>query len=116
MTKKTDDGFIKGLKINYSVFYKYDNFFNMLISRKLFNFGENEHNDIKNEKIVGKEHLSLGSEFIYLFDKNEFITSATGKLMVTNNDVRFHKNLLFKKCGDLFNSLNLAIKFNVIKK
>jgi len=121
LTEKAADGSISGFKINYSAFYKVENISNKIPSQLLDNImaklvlgDHNKKEEKKDESKVAKNHYSLGGEFIYLFGKNPYLTSATGKVMITNNAVRFHKNFLFKKCGDLFNSMNLAVKFNVI--
>lgn len=112
-TKKDIDGNVSGLKINYSLFYKYDNFFQKIESLNLFGHSHHGHDTTKKPH-EGKSHLSLGSEYIYLLKKNPYLTSITGKVLVSENAIRFHKNYSFKKWGDYFNSLNLAMKFNVI--
>lgn len=110
-TKKASDGTVHGLKFNYSLLYKHDDFFEKLSQKGYFLAEYLAHK--KTKEVEGKQHLALGAEYTYLFDKNPYINSVTGKVMVTKSAVRFHKNYAFKKCGDLFNSVNLAVKFNV---
>ena len=113
LTKRDVDGTIYGLKINYSLFYKYENFLNKLKSCNYLRGWTCAGPTDKDSHVEGKEHLSLGSEYIYLFNKNDYITSCTAKVMVSDSAVRLHKNYAFKRCGDYFNSLNLAVKLSV---
>lgn len=115
-TKRNPDGTIYGLRANYSVFYKYEDFISLLKKEKVIS--DNTPKTAQGAKpettaSVGKESLSLGSELIYLFDKNDYLYSCTAKILVTDSALRFHKSLLFKKWGDYFNYLNVAFKFNV---
>jgi hypothetical protein len=113
-TKRSPDGTIYGLRANYSLFYKYEDFITWLKKEKIISKGDN-HPGAQNvsSPLAGKECLSLGSEFIYLFDKNDYLYSCTAKVLVTDTAIRIHKNLLFKKWGDYYNYLNVAFKFNV---
>jgi len=130
-TKRDIDGTIYGLKINYSLFYKYDDFVNLLKSENLIKKQEHHQQKInldnikdkdnittpiKATPITSKENLTLGSEFIYLFYKNDYLYSCTGKMMLSDAAIRFHKNILFKNWGDYFKYLDLAFKFNVRMK
>lgn len=113
LTNRDLDGTVYGLKINYSLFYKYENFLNKLKSCNYLRGCVSEAPTEKGSHVEGKEHLSLGSEYIYLFNKNDYINSCTAKVMVSDSSVRLHKNYAFKRFGDYFNSLNLAVKFSV---
>lgn len=111
-TKKALDGTVHGLKFNYSLLYKYDNFFNKIDEKGFFGSKSQGHHEEK-KALVAKQHVSLGAEYTYLFNKNPYLNSVTGKVLVTDSAIRFHKNYAFKRHGDLFNSINLAVKFNV---
>lgn len=112
-TEKSLDGTVHGLKFNYSLLYKYDNFFQKLNEKGYFGTRQQGHHEVL-KQVDGKQHVSLGGEYTYLFNKNELINSVTGKVLVTDSALRVHKNWSFKKYGDLFNSFNFGVKFNVI--
>lgn len=113
-TRKALDGSVSGMKLNYSLLFKYDNFFQKLAEKGYFGAKSHGHHNEEHKPIVGKQHLALGAEYTYLFNKNPYINSVTGKVLVSDSAIRFHKNYAFKRCGDLFNSLNVAVKFNVL--
>lgn len=115
-TKRNLDGTVFGLRANYSIFYKYEDFISWLKRENIISDNKPTHTAQganPTAPLVGKEFLSLGSEFIYLFDKNDYLHSCTAKVLVTDSAVRLHKNLLFKKWGEYFNYLSVAFKFNV---
>jgi len=111
-TRKALDGTINGLKLNYSFLYKYDNFFQKLSEKWYFDANSQQQNE-KQKPVVGKDFLALGGEYSYFFNSNPIINSVNGKVLVTCSSIRLHKSYAFNRCGDLFNSLNVAVKFNV---
>lgn len=111
-TKLNMEGSIYGLRANYSLFYKYEDFIHLLKKENIIKKGDHYNQNV-NAPLVGKEFLTLGSEFTYLFDKNDYLHSCTSKVLISDSAIRLHKNLLFKKFGDFFNYLNVSLKFNV---
>jgi len=100
--------FENGWKLNYSIFYKYDNFVNKLRScNYLFD------RDTPYVKVEGKENLTFGTEMSYKFKENDFLNSVSGKYVLTEQGLKLHKTANFKGYGDLFESLNFSWKANV---
>ena len=97
-----------GFKVNYSLFYKYDNFVNKL---KSCNYLFDKSADYK--KVEGQEHLTFGVEVKKNFTDNKFVNSATWKAVVDQKGLKFSKTGNFKGYGDIFDSVNWGIKGNV---
>lgn len=107
-TKKNKRKEIYGLKINYSLFYKYDDFINELRSGFILTKGVNAENKLKS-----KEHLFLGIEFIYFMKNNPYMSSVTCKTLFCKNAIKLHKNYSFKKYCDFYDRLDLAVNLSV---
>ena len=100
--------FENGWKVNYSLFYKYDNFVNKMRScNYLFN------RNTPYTKVEGKENLTFGTELSYKFKDNQYLNSCTAKFVVNDQGVKISESVNLKGYGDLFESSNLNFKANV---
>ena len=97
-----------GFKINYSLFYKYDNFLNKLRSCNYL-FEKNT----PYTKVEGKENLTFGIDFSYKFKNIDFINSVNSKIVVNEQGVKASKTLNLCGIKGLFESVNVTWKANV---
>lgn len=99
-----------GLKVNSSIFYKYDNFLNKLRSCSyLFN------KNIPYTKVEGKENLTVGTELSYKLKDNSMINSVGAKYVFNQQGLKINKTMNLKGFRDIFDNANVSLKANVNK-
>lgn len=100
--------FNNGWKLNYSLFYKYDNFCNKLRScNYLFD------RSTPYVKVDGKETLMFGTEISHKFKNNDYLNSVSAKYVITEQGLKLHKVANFKGFGDIVDNFNFIWKANV---
>jgi hypothetical protein len=102
--------FSNGVKLNYSLFYNYENFVNKLYACKYF-FDRSPNSEWV--PVAGKENLQVGLDFSHNFKNNNYLNSYSGKYVLNHNSLKIHKNVGLKGYGDLFDSLNVSWRFVV---
>lgn len=100
--------FDNGLELNYSLFYKYDNFLNKLNScNYLFRNGNQA-------KVVGQEYLTFGTEASYKPKDNVFVRKLSQKFVINHEGVKTTKTIHFKGYQDYFDSFDFTWKTKVL--
>ena len=98
-----------GLKVNYSLFYKYDNFLNKLRSCSyLFN------KSIPYTRVDGKENLTFGTQFSYKLKDNTVLNSVGMKYVLNEQGLKVNQTVNLKGFRDVFDNANVSLKANVI--